>query len=148
MPVIRSLMESSKNWFPTTSEDDYQFPGIFRTPFPQRMAYCSDITTLPHFDQANKHFLFTDIQFGKGKARIPQKTTMLIDGKEEEIWYRIVPCGGVKQCGQHEAGCTYVTSTRENRNCPLHPQTSLIRISDCPVEFVYIWPSDEEDKRR
>ena len=148
VPRIRSLMESPDKWFPITSEDDYHFPGIFHTPFPQRMAYCSDITALPHHDSANEHFLFTDIQFGKEKARNPQKIRMSIAGKEEDLVYRIVPCGGVKYCGRREEGCTYVTSTRESRKCPIHSETSLIRSGHCSVDFVYIWPSDSTDKRR
>ena len=37
---------------------------------------------------------------------------------------------------------------RECRPCPSHPDEKLIRSSDCPVEFVYIWPQDSTDTRR
>ena len=47
------------------------------------MAYCDDITTLPHYDSTNEHFLFTDIHFGKGKARNVKMTKMLIDSTED-----------------------------------------------------------------
>ena len=148
LPVIRSLMASSDQWFSIASENDYHYPGVFTVPYPQRMAYCSDISTLAHYDPSNKHFLFTDIQFGKGKARAAQKVKMSVDGKDEDVWYRIVPCGGVKYCGKHEEGCTYITSTRENRHCPQHPDVKLIRSNECTVEFAYLWPVEENDTRR
>ena len=69
--TIRSLMSSSKKWFPISSETDYHFPGVFSHPYPQRLGFCEDISTLPHYDSTNPHFLFTDIQLGKGKARNP-----------------------------------------------------------------------------
>ncbi len=103
---------------------------------------------MPQHDASNQHYLFTDIQFGKGKARNPQKASFSVDGVEEDMWYRIVPCGGVKLCGQHEEGCDYVTSTRETRSCPSHPETKLVRSANCPVEFVSVWPQDESDSRR
>ena len=124
------------------------FLGVFRTPFPQRMAYCDDIAALPHYDATNEHFLFSDIQFGKGKARNVKATNMPIDGKDEQVFYRIVPCGGVKYCGKRDEGCTYITSTRETRNCAAHPSTPLVRSQKCDVEFAYIWPVAAEDKRR
>lgn len=76
------------------------------------------------------------------------RTKMSVDGTEEELWYRIVPCGGVKLCGDHENGCSYVTSTRETRSCPSHPKSHLVKSGECPVEFIYIWPTEESDKRR
>ena len=69
------------------------------------------------------NYLFVDIQFGKGKARNPQTTTMSIDGKKEEVFYR--PVLGVKFCGECVDGCSHVTSTSENRPCLLHPQSCV-----------------------
>ena len=91
--------------------------------------------------------LYYDIQFGKGKARNPQKMTVIDDaGSPLEVQYRITPCRGVKLCG--EQGCTYVTSMRENRSCPNHPSIALVSSGDCPVEFLYIKPTDTKDNRR
>ena len=67
-----------------------------------RMAYCSDTSTLGHYDPLNKRLLLTDIQFGKRKVRAPQKVKMSVDGKDENVWYWIVPCWGVKYCGKYE----------------------------------------------
>ena len=148
--TIRNLMSDSENWFQITNESDYHFPGVFATPHPKRLGYCADISTLPQYDCHNPHFLFSDIQLGKGKARNPQKVSMVVDGKEETLWYRIVPCGGVKLCPA--AGCTHVVATREVRSCSHHPSEKLTRSNEssgeCPVEFVYLWPTDEADSRR
>ena len=122
--TIRNLMSDSENWFQITNESDYHFPGVFATPHPKRLGYCADISTLPQYDCHNPHFLFSDIQLGKGKARNPQKVSMVVDGKEETLWYRIVPCGGVKLCPA--AGCTHVVATREVRSCSHHPSESSL----------------------
>lgn len=87
--------------------------------------------------------------FGKGKARNPQTTTMIVDEQEEQIHYRIVPCAGVKLCSYHTEVCSHVVSTREIKNqCLSHPEAKRVRSGDCPVEFIYIWPDDESDTRR
>ena len=31
LPVIRSLLSQSENWFEITTPDDYQYPGVFNT---------------------------------------------------------------------------------------------------------------------
>lgn len=124
LPVIKYLMESSERWFTIASSEDYHFPGVFSQPFPCRMGYCEDITTLANYVSEDQHFLFSDIQLGKGKARPTRTVKMVVDGKEEVLNYRIIPCGGVKLCGIEE--CSYVTSTREIRPCANHPGTKLI----------------------
>ena len=146
---IKLLLSSREKWFTITTKEDYQFPGIFRSPYPQRLGYCPDISALPEYKSTNQNFLFEDIMFGKGKARNPQMTTMIVDGQEEQIHYRIVPCAGVKLCSYHTEGCSHVVSTREIKNqCLSHPEAKLVRSGDCPVEFIYIWPDDESDTRR
>lgn len=37
---------------------------------------------------------------------------------------------------------------RENKSCPDHPDANLIVKNECPVEFVYVWPENKDDKRR
>lgn len=146
---IRLLMSCREKWFTIASKEDYQFPGIFRSPYPRRLGYCPDITALPEYKCTTPNFLFEDIMFGKGKARNPQTTTMVVDGQEEQIHYRIVPCAGVKLCSHHTEGCSHVVSTREIKNqCHIHPEAKLVRSGDCPVEFIYIWPDDKSDTRR
>ena len=87
LQVIRSFIASSHRWFSITSEDYYHYPGVFTVPCPQRMAYCSDTSTLAHYDPLNKHFLLTDIQFGKRKVRAPLKVKISVDSKDEDVWY-------------------------------------------------------------
>ena len=69
-----------------------------------------------------------------------------VDGNEEELFYRIAPCGGVKRCSIED--CSYTTSVKEQRPCPNHTDVQLTAVHDCPVEFVYVWPLNNNDKRR
>ena len=95
--------------------------------------------------------MYYDIQLGKEKGRSKQAIELEVDGKKEMLMYMIAPCKGVKYCGRHSSGCDYVTSTRECRQCPKHPEEKLISsqdLSPCPVEFVYVHPQDEDDNRR
>ena len=46
-----------------------------------------------YYDAHIPHFLFTDIQLGKGKACNAQKVTMEVNGASETLWYRVAPCG-------------------------------------------------------
>ena len=98
------------------------------------------------YTSADENFLFSDIQLGKGKPRSARKVTFEVDAVQEELWYRIAPCGGIKSCSNEE--CTFTASTREHL-CPKHPFVPLKAIGrDCPMEFVYVWPDDNSDKRR
>ncbi len=145
LPIIRHLMKDSARWFVISSAEDYHYPGLFQYDYPQRMGYCQDITTMPAFETTDPDFLFTDIQLGKGKARGWRDLNMIIDGNEEYITYRVVPCGGVKLCP--EDNCDHVVPTSEIRPCPVH-KTPLVRTSNCPVEYVYVKPKDPCDHRR
>ena len=146
LPKLKNLLLSSNNWFNIVVPDDYYYPGYFRTPHPRRLGFCQDITSLPFYIPEDEHFLLNDIQISKGKARAPRKITVEVNRKEENIYYQIIPCGGVKRCSVK--GCTYLISTREHRSCTDHPDAELEVENECPVEFVYVWPVDANDKRR
>lgn len=146
LPTVITLLSSSANWHDIEEPDDYQYPGNFRMDHPLRLGYARDITALPFYTKDDEHFLFSDIQLGKGKLRSARKITATVDGKEEELFYRIVPCGGVKNCSVRD--CSYTVSKREFRPCPDHPETVLVQSGPCPVEFVYVWPLCSDDKRR
>lgn len=137
--TIHHLMSSSSNWFTVKDKNDYRFPGICTTPYPQRLGFCDNVSTLHCYDSHNPHFLFTDIQFGKGKACNAQKVLMNMNDTSKTVWYRVVPCGGVRICSTEN--CEYVTSIKETRPCELHQDKKLIRSNekygDCPAEFVY-----------
>lgn len=153
-PLIRTMLQNSTYWFPITSSDDYQYPGVFKASYPQRLGYCEDVTKLGLYTSSNPDFMYYDIQLGKGKPRNPQTVTVTTsedkDGQQEtlQVEYKIAPCKGIKLCGRNEEGCDYVTSTREHRPCLSHPSVPLVACGSCPVEFVYIRPTDKNDNRR
>lgn len=126
--IIRTLMESREKWYAINNEDDYHFPGVFTAPYPQKMGFCEDIMKLAKYDSKNEHFLFTDVQLSKGCARNPRKVTMNVNSTNEQLWYRIIPCGGVKLCERYSDGCTHVVSIRESTKCPNHPDEKLISV--------------------
>ena len=146
--VAKRLISDKDNWFPIKASTDYNFPGVFDSPYPQRLGYCADISKLPNYESSDPHFLYSDIQIGKGKARTTRKIQMNIDGKDETVYYRFTPCGGVKRCSMHSEGCSYVVSSGTLKLCSRHPEAVLERTSECPVDFFYIWPVDENDNRR
>jgi hypothetical protein len=71
-----------------------------------------------------------------------------VGGICESIFYRFVPCGGVKLCGKHAEGCQFVAPTSSIKPCRQHPDAPLERTEECPVLFFYIWPQDPNDNRR
>lgn len=144
--VAQELLSDKSNWFEIKTSDDYHFPGVFTTPFPQRLGYCEDISSLPNYEASDPHFLYSDIQIGKGKARTKRLIQTNIDGKNESVYYRFAPCGGIKRCGVD--GCLYVVSTNEFKPCGQHPESKLVRSGECPVQFFYVWPEKSEDMRR
>ena len=148
LTVFQKLISDKKNWFPITNSEGYNFPGVFYAPYPQRLGYCEDITKLINYEKTDPHFIFSDIQLGKGKARPKRLITMDINGKMETVFYRFVPCGGVKLCGMHTEGCSYVAPTSAVKPCHHHPGTPLQRTTECPVVFFYVWPEDLNDNRR
>ena len=148
LTIAKELLSDRTNWYNIESSDDYNFPGIFAKPFPQRLGYCEDVSKLPNYEPSDPHFLYSDIQIGKGKARPKRIIEVKIDGKYEKVYYRFAPCGGVKRCAMYTDGCSYVVPTNEIKVCNQHPDSKLVRSGECPVEFFYVWPEDAEDKRR
>lgn len=146
LPILTKLLASSENWYDIKEQDDYQYPGKFSEDNPRRLGYASDISSLPFYTREDEHFLFNDIQVSKGKLRAPRMITTIVDGKEEEVNYRIAPCGGVKCCPVE--GCSYCVPNWKHQPCPQHSEASLVSSGECPVEFVYVWPTHSEDKRR
>lgn len=146
LPTLTRLLSSSENWYDINDAEDYQYPGKFKSAPPRRLGFAQDITLLPFYTKDDEHFLFNDIQIGKGKFRAPRKVAFTVDGNKEELYYRIVPCAGVRKCPVED--CNYTISTREHRPCPDHADQKLELAKECPVEFVYVWPADEVDKRR
>ena len=146
LPELLALLSSSEMWYDIEKPDDYQYPGKFRFDHPKRLGFAADITKLPFYTKEDEHFLFNDIQISKGKPRAPSKITVSLNGTDEELYYRIAPCGGVRCCPAKD--CSYCISVKERRLCPQHPEIALVSTGSCPVEFVYVWPTSSDDKRR
>ena len=91
LTVIRQLISLGENWFPIANSDDYNFPGVFDFPYPQRLGYCEDISKLQNFEKSDPHFIFSDIQLGKWKARPKRVITLDVDGKAETIMLLYCP---------------------------------------------------------
>ena len=139
----RTFLEK-KNWFSINWSDDYNFPGVFCVPHPQRLGYCDDISKLPNYEAGDPHLLYSDIQIGKGKAPRKRLIIMNIDAKDENVYYHFAPCGGVKRCSKYSEGCSYIVPTSSVKPCSHHPDAALERSGDCAVDFFYVWPSEEK----
>lgn len=68
LPLTVKLIANDENWFDIESSDNYHFPGVFHHEYPKRLGFCSDITQLMNYESTDMHFLFADIQLGKGKG--------------------------------------------------------------------------------
>ena len=84
-PTIVAMMSSPDQWFKIKGSEDYQFPGVFSAPYPQRLGYCPDITKLGLYTPESPDFLYYDIQFGKDKPRNPQRMTVTLPDTEEAL---------------------------------------------------------------
>ena len=148
LPIVRKLLVDKENWKTIADKSDYQFPGTFKTPTEQHLYYIPDWKSLKQASETNHHFLWNDIQMSKGVLNKDRLIEVEIGDEKEKVYYRSAPCLGVKTCP--EFGCDYVAPIREKRNCKNHPQHKLQRCNtDCPVEFVYIYPTEcEGDHRR
>ena len=52
------------------------------------ITFCPDVTSLPFHDETNDHFLFDDIQIGKGNIRGVCKTKMILTGRMKQYAIR------------------------------------------------------------
>ena len=96
--------------------------------------YYNDITKLPQFSPSHPHFLWDDVQLGKGSYSKDRMVKFSIGGKEEALFYRTCPCKGVKRCS-----VDYTVTLKARKPCPKHPKQDLLSISDCTVELTYLY---------
>ena len=142
-------MKDSSTWLHISTKQEYQFPGVLKDVTNQYMLHSTDVRQLPQATPDNPHFMWSDIQIAKGKMNIDRKIKVTIDGIEEELFYRMAPCGGVKKCP--ESGCSYVCAVKDHPKCPTHGHTLKLPADNptrCPVTFVYLHPTQENDYRR
>ena len=143
LPIIRSLLTQEECKI-IESKQDYKYLGVYDHPGHQTLYFIPNIQELEQTAD-NDHFLWDDIQFSKGSLNKDRMIQTVIKNQNETVFYRTAPCNGVKMCTI--SGCTYVAPIREKRPCP-HHKISLVKTDSCPVEFVYVYPADRQDKRR
>ena len=150
--VVKTLLEDEENWKHISSKDDYQYLGVFPNEQVQVIYYSEDCTKLDQSCSTDPHFLWHDIQMSKGKVNKDYPISVEFGSSTEELIYRCAPCNGVKVCSRSE--CNFVAPISRLRSCPDHPEATLKRSNDisltnCPVEFAYIFPKDfNHDNRR
>ena len=144
LTIVRKLLSEPENWMKVESKRSYHFPGVLPKPLLQQLSYTEDILSLQQSCK-DPHFIWKDIQLSKGQLNKDRLIKIEINNKTEEVYYRSAPCLGVKYCPKDE--CTHIVPIRDKRNCPKH-NIPLQKTSDCPVEFVYIYPKERADGRR
>ena len=150
--VVKTLLEDEENWKHISSKDDYQYLGVFPNEQMQVIYYSEDCTKLDQSCSTDPHFLWHDIQMSKGKVNKDYPISVEFGSSTEELIYQCAPCNGVKVCSRSE--CNFVAPISRLRSCPDHPEATLKRSNDisltnCPVEFAYIFPKDfNHDNRR
>ena len=115
----------------------------FSSPTIQYLYYTPDTKSLHQSSETDTNFLWTDIQLSKGQLNKERIITMKICGKNEDVFYRSVPC--LKYCPQKD--CQYTVPIHDKRVCPEHNKR-LEKSFNCPVEFMYLRPKAKDDNRR
>ena len=144
LPLVKKLLQSKENWRTLKDKESYQYLGIFPSPSQNFLWYVDDLTNLSHFTESDPDFMWSDIQFSK-QSSTKQVITVDIGKGEENLIFHRSQCRGVKKCNE----CDHTVTNAAVRNtCPDHPNTPLICVTDCDVEFVYIRPENPKDNRR
>ena len=73
LPELKKLLSSSNNWFNIEEPDDYYFPGCFRTPYPQRLGFCPDITSLSFYNPEDEHFCSMTYRLVRVNPECPER---------------------------------------------------------------------------
>ena len=143
LTTVRKLLSESENWFNIENKSNYQFPGVLPKPCFQQLFYTANLSSLAQSCE-DPHFILKDIQLSKGQLNRDRLISVEIHGKTEEVYYRSVPCLGVKICPR--GGCNHVVPIRDKRNCPEH-NIALEKTYHCPVVFIYMYPKSSADSR-
>ena len=133
LPLVKKLLQSKENWRSLKDKESYQYLGTFPSPSQNFLWYVDDLTNLSHFTESDPDFMWSDIQFSKQSSTKQVITVDVGKGEENFIFHRS-QCRGVKKCNE----C--------NHTVP-NPNASLICVTDCDVEFVYIRPDNPTDNR-
>lgn len=143
LPKIKKMLETSSNWKEIKSKEDYEFPGFNETGV---LYYTKDFKAETFSSENRAHFIYDDNQLSKSSTQT-QPHDVSIDGATNRVFIRRSVCEGVKTClGDN---CDYVVSNRQKINrCPVHRKDEKLKESGkCPVQFVYVWPVEDDGKR-
>ena len=111
------------------------------------LLYSKDVSKLPQYVASKPHFLWDDIQLSKGKLNPDRMVTMNINGIDEEVFYRMAPCNGVKVCSASD--CSHAQPLNSKKIlCSTHPSSSTDKTNGCPVVFMYLFPRKFTDDHR
>ena len=147
LSVVKMLMKSHDNWQEIITIEQYQFPGVSVSGQSSMLLYSKDVSKLPQYVASKPHFLWDDIQLSKGKLNPDRMVTMNINGIDEEVFYRMAPCNGVKVCSALD--CSHAQPLNSKKNlCSTHPSSSTDKTSGCPVVFMYLFPRKFTDDHR
>ena len=136
------MLANGENWIELTDSNTerYQYPGWHDSCIGNILYYSDDITKLPHYNDSDPHFVWSDIQLSKASTS-KIKLEVTIRGKTESLLYWISDCKGVKRC--HD--CDHVVHfliKKNNSYCKEHPTAKLVR--EVHMEFVHVYPSNPE----
>lgn len=148
LPLVRELLASSQSWKAITKSEEYMFPGFEETGSSNQNG--ANILVCHNWRDCQSgcdDFLMRDCQLAIGSTTIQTKM-IAIDGKETEVSIRRGVCQGVKRC--QTSNCNYVVSRAQHANrCSKHgPKVQLVVTGPCPVNLVYVTPTETEDRRR
>ena len=142
LPTLKSLLCANENWLPLETKEMYQYPGMHKSLVGNALYYTENVESLPHF--SDPHFLWSAIQLSKTSST-KSRLTMEIDSKVEGLNYWLSHCNGVKKCEE----CDHVLpKSYSKNNCKEHPEADLITTEIFPVEFIYVYPQNAEDKKK
>lgn len=138
------MLEDSKLWRSVENKEEYEYPGFFET---DSLYHCSDYRTKPFAAKSREHYMYDDNQLSKSSTQT-QVHDVTIDGITTKLHIRRSACEGVKVCSGNECK-SYTVSNRQRINrCPVHKNSLPLKVTgNCPVQFVYVWPAEEDGRR-
>ena len=141
LPFLKELLTKKENWRNLTAEnkEQYQYPRWHTSHSSNVLYYTPDITTLPHYNESNQHFMWCDIQLSK-KSTSKSTMYLTIGGRREKLCYWMAQCRGVKMC--QECDHVLLTVCRKN-NCKHHPTAELVEVKNCPVNLLIIFQQNQ-----
>lgn len=90
LSFLKELLMKKENWRNITAEnkEQYQYTGWHGSHSSNVLYYTPDITTLPHYNESDQHFIWSDIQLSKKST---SKSTPLVEGQKIYVigWHSV-----------------------------------------------------------